>query len=469
MTTPNIVWEPHPGSQEAFLDCPYWVVLYHGTRGPGKSDALIMDYAQHVGEGYGAQWRGILFRRTYKQLDDIIAKTKRWFPRIFPRARYNQGDHTWTFEDGEQLLLRYMSRPEDYWEYHGHEYPWIGWDELTRWPTAECYEMMKACSRSSFVGMPRKIRATANPYGIGHNWVKNEFINKCKPCGFSFAAEGLKQTHIPGNVEENLHLIEAQPEYISQLDAIEEEALRAAWRHGDWDIVAGGAFDDVWKRDKHVVRPFVIPSSWRVDRGFDWGSTHPFSVVWFAESDGSEFDPLTGKRPVRGAQSLWFPRGTVFAIAEWYGGTEREKGLKLTPDEIAEGIVEREAVMEDVVEPGPADNQIFTDRPGVDSIADEMERKGVEWTTSDKSPGSRIRGFELVRTRLKAAKAWPMEDPGFFIFDTCTRLIEHLPVLERDEKNINDVDTDQPDHDYDVVRYRILAGSGSGMSEVEVV
>lgn len=62
MRTTSEGWAPHPGSQTLFLSSPVYETLYEGTRGPGKTDALLMDYAQHVGQGFGENWRGILFR-----------------------------------------------------------------------------------------------------------------------------------------------------------------------------------------------------------------------------------------------------------------------------------------------------------------------------------------------------------------------------------------------------------------------
>ena len=99
-------WAPQDGSQVAFLlaSCIF-EVLYEGTRGPGKTDCLLMDFLQHVGKGYGAEWRGILFRQTYPQLSDVINKTQKWFRLLFPDAKYNKATHTWTFPDGEQLLF----------------------------------------------------------------------------------------------------------------------------------------------------------------------------------------------------------------------------------------------------------------------------------------------------------------------------------------------------------------------------
>src|SRR6185437_8471143 len=121
---------------------------------------------------------------------------------------------------GEELLLRHMKGPDDYWNYHGHEYPWIGWEELTNWPTSECYESMFACSRSSYDGMPRKYRATCNPYGRGHAWVKARFVDPA-PAGVVIRETGKpERVRIHGQLTENTHLAKADPEYLAKLQAI---------------------------------------------------------------------------------------------------------------------------------------------------------------------------------------------------------------------------------------------------------
>lgn len=130
-----------------------------------NTDALLVDFLQDVGRGWGADWRGVLFRQSFPQLSDVINKSQKLFRKIFPGAEYNKQDHVWTFPEGEQLLLRHMADPEDYWNFHGHAYPWIGWEELTNWPDDVCYRRMMSCSRSVKSGMPRKYRATTNPYG----------------------------------------------------------------------------------------------------------------------------------------------------------------------------------------------------------------------------------------------------------------------------------------------------------------
>jgi hypothetical protein len=410
-----------------------------------------MDFAQHVGQGHGQHWRGILFRRTYKQLDDVVAKTKEWFYCIFPTATYNKANFTWTFADGEQLLLRHFDSKDDYWNYHGHELPWIGWEELTNWPTLEGYLMMMSCCRSSHPGMPRKYRATANPYGVGHNVVKARFI---EPDGIPtfygtpINDKGQTRVYIHGTIWENKILLQNDPAYLQVLMAETDDVKRKAWLDGSWDIVAGGMFDDLWDPARHVVEPFTIPRGWKIDRCFDWGSSKPFAVLWCAESDGTVATYPNG-------DEVHAPKGTIFVFNEWYGWNGKpNEGCRMLAREIARGVKGHEEAWKLRVAPGPADSAIYTKEDGR-SIAGEMENMGVKWTPSDKGPGSRVAGWEVMRQYLAAAKTRPMEDPGLLIFSTCPQLIRTLPSLPRDERKLDDVDTNAEDHLADALRYRL--------------
>ena len=287
--TNKVIWMPQPGSQVAFLTCPYWEVLYEGTRGPGKTDALIIDFLQGVGKGHGPAYRGILFRESFPQLSDVISRTKKYYTQIFPDAKYlgSNGVNKWVFPDGEELLFRHMKRADDYWNYHGHEYPWIGWEELTNWPTMECYDSMKACNRCSVIGVPIKYRATCNPWGAGHSWVKRYFIDPAPPMTKIYNDAGQIRIRIHGSIKENRILLKAQPEYMDNLNSIENVQKRKAWLEGSWDIASGGFFDGVWDPSKHIIEPFEIPDSWKYVVGFDWGSQKPASLGIWAKSDGS--------------------------------------------------------------------------------------------------------------------------------------------------------------------------------------
>lgn len=484
-------WWPLPGSQECFLVSPVFETLYEGTRGPGKTDTLLMDFFGTVDAGWGPEWRGILFRQTYKQLADVVAKTQKWFRVTCPAAKFNKADFTWVFPGGEELLLRHMLDPEDYWNYHGHAYPWIGWEEVTNWFTPDCYKRMMSCCRSTVPRhardkykrpMMRKYRATTNPYGPGHNWVKTrwrlpemrgEIIRDVDENGNPEEP----RIAIHGHLHENVILMEAEPDYERRLrTAARNKSELRAWLHGDWDITAGGMFDDIYDGRTHMVEPFEIPKSWRIDRSFDWGSAKPFSVGWWAESDGTDVTLADGRRRST-------VRGDLFRIGEWYGSTGNiNEGLRFTAAKVAEGIVTREIKMglrnkegqSLRIKPGPADSSIFddSDDSAGKSVADQMASPvrlssgvtspGVRWLKADKSPGSRKRGWEHMRQLLEDAKrpegGGPRESPGMFVFNVCRDWVRLVPVLPRDPKDLDDVDTDAEDHNGDETRYRALMG-----------
>lgn len=460
-TNRRVVWQPQAGSQVLFLDSPIRETLYSGNRGCGKTDALLMDFAQDVGKGWGAEWQGILFRETYLQLADVIKKTKKWFPQIWPKAQYNKADRVWTWPGGEALRLAYMNDPDDYWNYHGHAYPWIGWEELCNWMTPDCYTVMMSCNRSTVKDMPRKVRATTNPYGKGHNWVRRRW-HLPDMFGHIIREQDAEGNNLPervaihGTLLENTLLMEADPEYLNTIRAAARnpQELRA-WIYGSWDIIAGGAFDDLWEPRVHILPTTPPPKGWRLFRSFDWGSSRPFSVGWWAEANGEAWTLKNGS-------TIELPRGSLVRIAEWYGTEEvgTNKGLMISSSAQAKGIREREAKMLDqgfihqAVNPGPADNAIFDKDVDSDSIAQLHEHEHVFWTRSNKNPGSRIRGLELVRQRL--SNSVTKDGPGIYFMDQCYATIELLPRLPRDSKIPDDIDTDAEDHCYDEIRYAVL-------------
>jgi hypothetical protein len=254
---------------------------------------------------------------------------------------------------------------------------------------------------------------------------------------------------IPALLEDNPTLLENDPLYEQRLQGLGNPALVRAMRTGDWDIVAGGMFDDVWDRTKHAIKPFPIPAGWRIDRAFDWGSSKPFSVGWWAESNGT---PAGGKH---------FPRGSLIRIGEWYGwdGKNPNTGIRMPDVDIAREIVRMETQLgiRARVQAGPADASIFTDKPGTRTTAETMRAEGVHFTESDKRPGSRVNGWEAMRRMLTAAMQDRPEEPGLWVFDTCAQFIRTIPTLPRDERKPDDIDTDAEDHIADETRYRVTA------------
>lgn len=501
-------WKPIPGSsQELALDTRANVTLYTGARGPGKTDTQLMRFYRRVGAGYGRFWRGVIFDREYKNLDDLVSKSKRWFYGFTDGARFlsSTSDYKWVWPTGEELLFRSCKKDDDYWDYHGQEFPFIGWNELCKYPTPKLFDMLMSCNRSSFTvekdapdknipPIPLEVFATTNPYGAGHAWVKFRFIDPA-PYGHVIRNsveifnpktqrnETVTRTQIAifGSFKENVYL---DPQYIASLYAMTDENKRKAWLFGDWNVVVGGAIADVWRANIHVVPRFCVPKSWRIDRAFDWGSAHPSATVWFAEADGTEAVLPDGRK-------FCPKRGSLIAISDVYTCDKNEPnvGLKLSATQVAElikaneiqlmttgPIVGNEAKTPWIARqpsPGPADNQIrAVTNKETDTIESYMARIGVRWTESDKSPGSRAVGLELIRGRLRNAiefaETGDAKGPGLYFMENCRACISTIPLLPRDDIKIDDVDTDAEDHPYDAVRYRVLAGSNRYASNIVV-
>lgn len=483
------VWEPLPGSQRAYLISPVFETLYSGTRGPGKTFTLLMDFAQEIGKGYGSAWKGIIFRRTYKELADILAKSRELFGLVFPQAKFYESPdkYYWQWPTGERLMFRHFAKPGDYWDYHGHEYPFIAWEELTNWATDEGYLQMMSCCRSTQAGMPRKYRATTNPYGVGHGWIKQRFRLEGCPRNEQMRtpiikdavdSSGNPEPHrvtIFGYLRENTILLAADPGYPQRIRAsAANPAMADAWLSGSWDIVAGGMFEHTWDRDVHIVSAFMPPNTWRIDRTYDYGWSSPFALLWFAESDGSDYRDSGGK--LRSSV-----RGDLFVWREWYGWSGKpNEGKPLTMAKIAKGIVEREMSwgVWGNVNPGPTDSQFFQIKDG-NSLAKEaakpirlddgrVVRIPTMFTRANQAPGTRKKGWAMINEYLDNAKVpegrFVREKPGLFVMDTCVQTIRTFPSLPRSEKDPDDADSDAEDHLADCIKGRILNTGRQGRS-----
>ncbi|MHA2203445.1 MAG: terminase large subunit domain-containing protein, partial [Candidatus Hodarchaeales archaeon] len=435
-------------------------IFFGGARGGGKTDWLIGDFLFHWKE-FGDHVRGILFRRTYPALEKIIDRCREIYSKI-PGAKYLKvPERTWYFPGGATLKLRHLDRDDDPDKYQGHDYSWIAFDDVTLWPDSKKIDKLRACLRSPH-NIYKRFLSTGNPGGPGHNWVKARYISPAPPnkaFWLKINEMSVKAKFIPSKLSDNIILDKSDPDYRNRLAMVGNPEQVRAWLEGDWDIVAGGMFDDIWVRGTHVIEPFEIPSSWFIDRSFDWGASKPFSVGWWAESDGT----LAPNGKI-------YARGTLFRIAEWYGVkkqggvVEANKGIGLTPKEIAKGIIEREKRwrIHDRVYAGPADRAIFSKESGGESIANQMEDVDVDWDKGNSDPGSRVTRWQIMRTMFKNSLVWPMEEPGLFFFNTCVDgAIRTVPSAVRDDKKTDDIDTNSEDHALDEIGYRVMEGSAA--------
>ena len=446
---PQILWQPQPGPQTALIQCPVFEVFYGGARGGGKTEGSIGDWLQHSAL-YGEAAIGIFFRRKLVQLAEVIARTKQIFPKL--GAKYNEQQKTWTMANGARLKFAYLERDSDAEEYQGHSYTRVYVEEVTNFPSPTPINKLRATLRSGS-GVPVGMRLTGNPGGAGHNWVKARYIDPA-PEGYKVITEEteieldgtrvtvtLDRVFIPSKIGDNQLLMRNDPTYILRLRQSGSEALVRAWLKGDWSIVDGAFFDE-WDDALHIIPSSgfegLLNPRMQIFRAFDWGSAKPFSVGWYALLDR---DYTFAERRL--------PAGALVKFREWYGASGPNKGLKMTADLVAQGIVNRDRGLPIRVRYGVADPAIFI-RDGGPSIGETMAIHGCTWRRAD---NKRKAGWEQLRQRLTGHDGRPM----LYFTDDCEDTIRTLPTLQHDESDAEDLDTEAEDHAADETRYAVMS------------
>ena len=427
---------------------PEYECLFGGSVGGGKSMAVVMEALRQV---HIPNYRGLILRATYPQLEALIATTYEYYPKAFPGAKYNTSEKRWTFPSGARIFFGYMQHEKDKYNFQGKPYDFIAFDELTHFTESQ-YMYLMSRNRPTGAGTRVYIRATANPGGIGHGWVKGRFITPAPPMTpiestyKVDAPDGKtiettrKRIFVPSTVFDNPALLANDPHYLDTLSML-PEAERNALLYGDWNSFEGQVFR-TWRDDPdhyrdrqwtHVIDPFMPPKHWTRFRGFDWGSNKPFSVGWYvADEDGK-----------------------IYRIREYYGCGDRPNvGIHMPPQEIAQNIREIEdadPMLKGHEIYGVADPSIFAADRGF-SIAELMARypNHVNWTPGD---NKRIPGWQQCQYRLSFDASG---DPMFQVFNTCRAFIRTIPALVYDAKKVEDVDSELEDHIADEWRYVMM-------------
>jgi hypothetical protein len=283
----------------------------------------------------------------------------------------------------------------------------------------------------------KRMRATANPGGVGHHWVKAMFIDHA-PKGFVPKRDPITehiQMFIPSKVQDNKILMENDPTYVNRLRGTGSPELVRALLDGDWNVVQGAYFSN-FDINTHVIDPFEIPEHWVKIRGFDWGSAKPFACYWGAVSDG-EIEGIA--------------KGAIVIYREYYGCVSGKvnTGLKLPSAEVSRGILARQRRGEKI-HISHADPAIFHRTDG-ESIGERMAREGVIF---DKADNDRMSGWDEVHGRLNGDADG---NPMLLIFANCHNLIRTLPILQHDTAKPEDLDSDGEDHAADALRYLLMS------------
>jgi hypothetical protein len=297
--------------------------------------------------------------------------------------------------------------------------------------------------------VPCQFRATCNPGGPGHHWVKQWIIDQGAVTTWSkIPKPGSPSVFIPARVSDNPALLESDPNYVKKLKSAGSPELVRAWLEGDWNVIEGAFFPE-FLHSRHVVPPFIIPHDWVRFRSMDWGSAKPFSVGWWAVVQDD-----------RVHNGMTLPRGAIVRYREYYGmqtGKPNE-GLKIPAEVVAREIVSRETHggKRERISYGVLDPAAFAVISGP-SIGETMLRHGAIFRPADNSRTSRDKrmgGWDQVRQRLVGDSDGR---PMIYVFDTCRDLIRTLPMAQHDPNRPEDMDTDGEDHALDDMRYACLS------------
>src|SRR6185369_7116019 len=368
-------------------------------------------------------------------------------------------DALWRFPNGARLQFIYLEQDSDADRYQGRSVTRLYVEEAGTFPSERPILKLFACVRSG-TGVPCKVILTGNPGGPGQHWLKDRYIDPW-PAGYKimhretinpFTKEVLSKTwcFIPSKVYDNKYL---GSDYIASLQASGSEAWVRAMLEGDWTAVEG-AFFDCWSQEKHVIPPFDIPEDWYRFRSMDWGSATPSSIGWWAVV-GDDTTIRLGRGPGDSSRSIILPRGCLVRYREWYVASGPNQGLKLTAEEIAQGILMREDPKEHKLH-GVLDPAAFKEDGGP-SHAERMAKCGVHFRRADnKRVGTlgAIGGWDQMRARMKGDLEG---NPMIVCFNTCKDSIRTIPVMQHDPDNQEDMQTNGDDHCADEWRYACMS------------
>jgi hypothetical protein len=443
----DVIFRPNPGPQTDFLSATEQEVLFGGAAGGGKSYAILADAARYL---YHPDFKGLIVRRTTEELRELIYKSQEMYPRIYPGIKWSERKMEWYFPSGKggRIWMSYLDRDQDVTKYQGQAFTYIAFDELTQWPSSFCWTYLRSRLRSDNSQMKLYMRATSNPGGVGHHWVKKMFVDPAPwgqafwardeetgevlewPKGHSFTGPLFKRRFIPSKLKDNPYLY-SSGQYEANLLSLPEHQRRQLLE-GDWDIVSGAAFPE-WNRDLHVIKPFHIPSNWRRFRSCDYGYGSFSAVAWFAVH----------------------PDGQLIVYDELYV-------KKVLAKDLANIILDREA--DHKISYGVLDSSCWAQRGDTGpSIAETMIQEGCRWRPADRSKGSRKAGKNEFHRRLQVDEF--TGQPRLVFFNTCTNAIALIPTVPLDPDNPEDVDTDAEDHMYDAVRYGLMSRPKRGIFE----
>lgn len=459
----SIFWDPQP-KQFLWLKNPAFESLFGGSKGPGKTDALLAGSTRYI---QNPKYKAIIFRRTFPKMTELISRSHELFHKI---GKWSDQKKLWTFPNinnrtrpGATLRFMHMESEDDKYNIQGHEYHFMGWDQLEEFTFTQYIFGIQQC-RSTVDGIVPYSRATANPIGVGHAWVKDRFIDRCKGDGIVkyFKREktvngeieveckssdplALSRSFVQANLEDNQILMKKDPQYIKILNMLPED-LRKALKDGDWNALIGQYFTE-WRPHVNVIsnKQFkAMIEGKQITRviGLDYGFKKPSSVGWYA---------VLPEGTIVRYRELYVEGKTYTALAEdilelsCHANGTREKIDYMVADSSIWGDVEHHREPKDGHKQGES---------GYDKMAQVLseyfpilmadKRRVVGWTRMREV----IENYENQHGQMTAM---------FLVVDCCKNFIRTIVGLVHDKHKPEDVDTTGEDHAQDEARYVIMS------------
>lgn len=438
-------------------------ILYGGAAYGGKSYLLRCIAIALCYDIPGLQV--YLFRRTYPDLMANHMNGSMSFPEMLApfvvtkQVVIKDGEIVWS--NGSKIHLCHCQHEKDVTKYLGSEIHVLLMDELTSF-TEYIYRFLRNRVRLGSRQIPDRwkhklplIVSGSNPGNIGHAWVKRSFIEmsaqgeirKMPP-----TEGGMLRQFIQSKADDNQIGMKNDPGYMDRLSGLGSEALIRAMRDGDWDIVAGAAFEHL-SRDTHMIRAFAIPEWWTKFTSLDWGSAKPYSVGWYAVAD--DVVVLKGRN---GETDKVIGKGSIIKYRELYGWNGRpDEGCREESWEVARKIKAMEP-SDEVINYRIADSAMWAEHDGpsiAERMMDALEAERASCPGMEQSRKDRKANYLEIRNRLSNSDG---ENPGFYIFETCHHFWRTVPELQLDQRDPEKGwDTAQEDHVIDQVGYALVS------------
>lgn len=299
----RVLWVPFPGMQTRFVNAGEFEVAGGGAKGPGKSDCVIAASTRQIDK---PRYKALITRETGPQMEELIARTHRNFPKMPQKPAWRGDLRRWAFPSGASIKFEAIGTVEDVDRIQGQEWSFVGQDEVGNIADERVVDLVQAEIRCPDPTVIRMWRGTANPGKHGHSWFKRRFVI---PCGADGRRVIVRRVKLPGGMEARLTrrfipgtvldnpIYANDPLYMAQLATL-PEVLRKQLLYGDWDAGIGAALDEL-DESVHFVRPFRIPPDWVHFGGLDLGYAHWSVFCWLVSTEDGEVycvDTVRGRR-----------------------------------------------------------------------------------------------------------------------------------------------------------------------------